>query len=122
MGSVEKSRVSYRLEVVVTDDGSCCDSGTSRSRRGAVVVRVKDVNNNAPRFPNCSFYLPTVMEKQNVGTTVIQVPIIMYLPPAKAAWWCSQLHASVFLSFRALTFESLDCTLRFWCAEHLQNI
>ena len=57
----------------MTDDGSCCDSGNSRSRRGAVVVQVKDVNNNAPRFPDCSHYLPTVMEKENVGTTVIRV-------------------------------------------------
>jgi len=73
IGSVEKSRVSYRLEVVVTDDGGCCEAGTSRSRRGSVIVQVKDVNNNAPRFPDCSRYAPTVMEKQNVGTTVIQV-------------------------------------------------
>ena len=77
---MEKSRVSYRLEVVVSDDGSCCDSGTSRSRRGAVIVQVKDVNNNAPRFPDCSVYAPTVMERANVGTTVIQVVhhIILY--------------------------------------------
>lgn len=72
-GALEKSGVSYRLEVVVTDDGSCCESGTSRSRRGTVVVQVKDVNNNAPRFMRCSHYSPTVMEMDNVGTSVIQV-------------------------------------------------
>ena len=71
--------MSYRLEVVVTDDGSCCKSGTSRSRRGAVVVQVKDVNNNAPRFPDCSLYSPTVTENENVGTTVIQVPTFPYI-------------------------------------------
>lgn len=76
VGSVEKSRVSYRLEVVVTDDGSCCESGTSRSRHGAVVVQVKDVNNNAPRFPNCPVYSPTVMENENVATSVIQVCLV----------------------------------------------
>ena len=65
--------MSYRLDVVVTDDGSCCEAGTSRSRRGAVVVQVKDVNNNAPRFPDCSLYAPTVMETENVGTTVMRV-------------------------------------------------
>lgn len=79
IGEVEKSRVSYRLEVVVTDDGSCCESGTSRSRRGAVVVQVKDVNNNAPRFPDCSLYSPTVMENENVGTTVIQVVALFFM-------------------------------------------
>jgi len=72
-GAVDKSRVFYRLEVVVTDDGSCCEATTSRSRRGAVVVQVKDVNNNAPRFTRCAHYSPTVMENDNVGTTVIQV-------------------------------------------------
>jgi len=72
-GAVDKSRVSYRLDVVATDDGSCCGSTTSRSRRGAVVVQVKDVNNNAPRFTRCSHYAPTVMESENVHTAVIQV-------------------------------------------------
>ena len=72
-GAVEKSRVSYRLEVMATDDGSCCESSTSRSRRGTVVVLVKDVNNNAPRFTRCAQYAPTVMENDNVASAVIQV-------------------------------------------------
>ena len=33
---------------------------------------VKDINNNAPRFTDCSSYNPTVLEKDNVGTFVIQ--------------------------------------------------
>jgi len=46
---------------------------TSRASRGLVVFDVKDINNNAPRFTDCSSYSPTVLEKDNVGTFVIQV-------------------------------------------------
>lgn len=73
VGSLEKSRVTYRLEVVVTDDGRCCGNNVSRMRRGTVIVEVRDINNNAPRFPDCSSYAPVVMEKENVGMSVIQV-------------------------------------------------
>jgi hypothetical protein len=73
VGSLEKSRVTYRLDVAVTDDGRCCGSGVSRMRRGTVIVEVRDINNNAPRFPDCASYAPVVMEKENVGISVIQV-------------------------------------------------
>jgi len=73
VGSLEKSRGSYRLDVVVTDDGRCCGSTISRTRRGTVIVEVRDINNNAPKFPDCASYAPVVMEKENVGISVIQV-------------------------------------------------
>jgi len=38
-------------------------------------VEVKDINNNAPRFPKCTDYSPVAMENENVGTFVIQVDV-----------------------------------------------
>jgi len=73
VGALDKSHGSYRLNVTATDNGRCCGGTTSRSSRGVVVIEIKDVNNNAPRFPDCSTYKPVVMEKENVGTSVIQV-------------------------------------------------
>jgi len=73
IGALDKSHVSYRLNVTATDNGRCCGGTTSRSSRGVVVIEIKDVNNNAPKFPDCSTYKPVVMEKENVGTSVIQV-------------------------------------------------
>jgi len=70
---LDKSRVSYPLNVTATDNGRCCGGTTSRASRGVVVFDVKDINNNAPRFTDCSSYNPTVLEKDNVGTFVIQV-------------------------------------------------
>ena len=73
LGRLDKSRVSYALNVTATDNGRCCGGTTSRASRGVVVFDVKDINNNAPRFTDCSSYSPTVLEKDNVGTFVIQV-------------------------------------------------
>lgn len=36
-------------------------------------MEVKDINNNAPRFPDCSKYKPQVLERADVGTSVIRV-------------------------------------------------
>jgi len=72
-GSLDKAHVSYRLNITATDNGGCCGGTTSRSSRGVVVIEIKDVNNNAPKFPDCSTYKPVVTEKENVGTSVIQV-------------------------------------------------
>ena len=69
---LDKSRVSYSVNVTATDNGRCCGGTTSRASRGVVVFDVKDINNNAPRFTDCSSYSPTVLEKDNVGTFVIQ--------------------------------------------------
>jgi len=73
VGSLDKSHVSYRLNITATDNGRCCGGTTSRSSQGVVVIEIKDVNNNAPKFPDCSTYKPVVTEKENVGTSVIQV-------------------------------------------------
>ena len=37
------------------------------------MVEIKDVNNNAPKFLECSSYNPVVMERENIGTFVIKV-------------------------------------------------
>ena len=34
---------------------------------------VKDINNNAPRFPDCGVYNPVVLENMNLGTSVKRV-------------------------------------------------
>ena len=73
VGSLSKSQVSYRLNITAKDNGRCCGGSTSRSSKGVVVIAIKDINNNAPRFPDCANYFPTVLEKENVGTFVIQV-------------------------------------------------
>lgn len=73
IGSLNKAQVSYKLNIIATDNGRCCGGSTSRSSRGLVIIAVKDINNNAPRFPDCVNYYPTVLEKENVGTFVIQV-------------------------------------------------
>ena len=73
VGQLDKSKVMYKLNITATDNGRCCGGKTSRSSRGLVVVEVKDINNNAPRFPNCADYKPSVLERQDVGTSVIRV-------------------------------------------------
>ncbi len=75
VGQLDKSKVMYRLNITATDNGRCCGGKTSRSNRGLVVVEVKDINNNAPRFPSCGEYKPTVLEREDVGTSVIRVSI-----------------------------------------------
>ena len=71
--ALDKTKVSYKLNITATDDGRCCGSANSRSSHGVVIVEVKDINNNAPRFADCSNYNPTILEKENVGTFVIKV-------------------------------------------------
>lgn len=73
VGQLDKSKVMYKLNITATDNGRCCGGKTSRSSRGLVVVEVKDINNNAPRFPNCADYKPSVLEREDVGTAVIRV-------------------------------------------------
>lgn len=63
----------YKLNITATDNGRCCGGKTSRSSRGLVIVEVKDINNNAPRFPTCGEYKPSVLEREDVGTSVIRV-------------------------------------------------
>ena len=73
VGQMDKSQVMYKLNITATDNGRCCGGKTSRSSRGLVVVEVKDINNKAPRFPQCGTYKPTVREREDVGTVVIRV-------------------------------------------------
>ena len=73
VGNLDKRKVIYKLNVTATDNGQCCGGTTSRSSKALVIVEIKDINNNAPRFPDCATYNPTVLEKENVGTSVIQV-------------------------------------------------
>ena len=70
---LDREREAYHLEVVATDDGSCCAGESSNSATGVVVVRVKDVNNHAPRFPDCDRLSPVVPEGQNTNTIVMKV-------------------------------------------------
>lgn len=73
VGALDKTQVSYRLNITAVDNGGCCGGTTSRRNSGIVVIEIKDINNNAPRFLDCATYNPIVMEKENVGTFVIQV-------------------------------------------------
>ena len=70
---LEPEREEFHLEVVATDDGSCCAGVSSNSATGVVIVKVKDVNNNTPRFVDCERYNPIVDERQSVNTVVMQV-------------------------------------------------
>ena len=73
VGQLDKSKVSYKLHMVATDNGGCCGGTTSRSSEGLVIVEVKDINNNAPRFHDCATYYPMVLENEDVGTSVFRV-------------------------------------------------
>ena len=77
-GQMDKSKVSYKLNITATDNGRCCGRKMSRSSRGLVIVEVKDINNNAPRFPECGNYHPSVAEGEDVGTSVIQVSLLFF--------------------------------------------
>ena len=72
-GTLDKARVSYKLNITATDNGHCCGGTTSLSNEGLVIVEVKDINNNAPTFPDCGSYNPSVPEHSDVGTSVEQV-------------------------------------------------
>ena len=73
--NLDPETVSYRLDVLARDDGGCCGGSNSRTSQGLVIVEVKDINNNAPRFPDCARYNPVVMEREAVGTDVITVSV-----------------------------------------------
>lgn len=71
---LDKLKVSYRLNITAMDDGQCCGDATIlRNSQGLIIVEIKDINNNAPKFMDCATYAPVVLEKENVGTYVIQV-------------------------------------------------
>jgi hypothetical protein len=63
---------SYTLNVTAYDDGSCCGGFPKLRSDSYVVVEIKDINNNNPRFPRCN-YDPHIMENMPVGTFVVQV-------------------------------------------------
>lgn len=69
----QRSRNEYVLNISATDDGSCCKGARSLTSYGTVKIKFKDVNNNAPKFEQCSQYKPSVKEHSPVGTTVFQV-------------------------------------------------
>ncbi|CAH1778847.1 unnamed protein product [Owenia fusiformis] len=70
---INTNAVKYVLNVTATDDNSCCRSGTRQHSDGVVIIEVIDVNNNAPKFPDCDSYNPTILENQNIGLSVITV-------------------------------------------------
>ena len=72
-GYMNRNKVSYNLNITARDNGKCCGGTQRRESRGQVVIEVKDINNNAPVFPQCSNYRPEVDEMQRVGTPVIRV-------------------------------------------------
>jgi len=97
VGSLNKAQVAYRLNITAVDNGGCCGGTTSRRNSGIVVIEIKDINNNAPRFLDCATYNPIVMEKENVGTFVIQVRRIV-----KLHLYCLQLPLFALLLFASL--------------------
>ncbi|XP_014664051.1 PREDICTED: neural-cadherin-like [Priapulus caudatus] len=71
---VSLSEPYYTLNVTAKDDGSCCAGDSPEHFSEALVtVRVIDVNNNKPVFPNCTLYRPKVPENSPAGTFVLQV-------------------------------------------------
>lgn len=63
---------SYTLNITAYDDGSCCGGSPKLRSDSYVVVEIKDINNNNPRFPSCS-YAPHIMENMAPGTFVVRV-------------------------------------------------
>ncbi|XP_071177027.1 neural-cadherin-like isoform X2 [Mytilus edulis] len=63
---------SYTLNITAYDDGSCCGGSPTLRSDSYVVVEIKDINNNNPRFPSCS-YAPHIMENMAPGTFVVRV-------------------------------------------------
>ena len=78
VGALDKRKVSYKLNITATDNGRCCGGTFSRRNKELVIVEVKDVNNNAPKFPDCASYNPVVLERENVGTSVIRVRAVPF--------------------------------------------
>ena len=64
----------YELQVVATDDGSCCAGSTRRSSTGTVTINLLTDNAMNPEFKTCSGYTPSVDENA-VDAFVIQVCI-----------------------------------------------
>ena len=88
IGTLDKTRVSYKLNVTARDNGGCCGGKTSLSSDGLVIVEVKDINNNAPKFPDCSSYNPTVLEHSDVGTSVLRVSSEAFFSVDKHLFTC----------------------------------
>jgi hypothetical protein len=65
----------FTLNVIATDDGSCCDPALAVQRQSsAASVSVIFVGvNTQPTFPDCHFYRPAVLEGQPANTVVLLV-------------------------------------------------
>ena len=70
----------YEIEVMATDDGTCCvESGTPvdpkdvHTSTAVVVVAINRKNKNKPIFEDCSSYAPKIEEGSPVGSPVIKV-------------------------------------------------
>jgi len=65
------------LEVAARDDSSCCQPvGPAQSSTTTLTVQIIGVNTQ-PTFPDCHNYRPTVRENADIGTTVLQVPLVI---------------------------------------------
>lgn len=65
----------FTLNVVATDDGSCCDPALAVQRQSSSAsVNVIFVGvNTQPTFPDCHFYRPAIVEGQPANSVVLLV-------------------------------------------------
>ncbi|XP_071958951.1 neural-cadherin-like [Antedon mediterranea] len=67
------SEASYVLTIEAMDDGLCCNPVVTLSSMATVTISINDINDNAPKFPDCDSYNPSVAEEQERGASVLEV-------------------------------------------------
>ncbi|XP_029635711.1 putative neural-cadherin 2 [Octopus sinensis] len=63
----------YVINITATDEQCCCEKSPPHTSYGSITIYVEDVNNNKPKFSECSSYNTSIKEDISLNSFIIQV-------------------------------------------------